>query len=198
MIVVADTLPQWFIFTRPFTKGQKYTEIWVLQTLLKNNGYYHWTINNVYTRSTIEAVYKFQMAHGILKWYEKMPGTRWWMWPSTRKKLNQVLANWWIDNIKTEVKEIVAEEIIEIVEDVEVTETEKIVEEVVDVIKLDPAQTAIQTIIKRYNTVEEQKVALQEAFVKVTATITKITDPAQKTFLQKFKTAIQIYLNDLQ
>jgi peptidoglycan hydrolase-like protein with peptidoglycan-binding domain len=59
--------------------------------LLNNLGFYTWNIDGVYSKSTRNAVYAFQIANWLLKWYEKSSQTRWWMWPATRKALNEKL-----------------------------------------------------------------------------------------------------------
>ena len=128
------------------------------------------------------AVYKFQKAYGLLKGYENKPGTRGWMGPATRAALNKLASN----------QPIVREP-----ENTQEPEVE-IVEEVEEPVKVDPQQRAIQKIINKYNTVAEQKAALQEAFANVLKTINLTTDPETKAFLQEFKTSIQLYLNNLQ
>lgn len=79
-------------FTRPFRTREVGTAVKNLQIVLKNNGYYDGEINGIYTNKTIEWVYQFQLKNWLLVGYEKRPATRWWMWPATRAKLNELAA----------------------------------------------------------------------------------------------------------
>ncbi|MFA5748221.1 MAG: peptidoglycan-binding domain-containing protein [Candidatus Absconditabacterales bacterium] len=80
-----------FIFTKPFNNNQKSPDIKILQKLLNNLGFYTGNIDGVYSKSTRNAVYAFQIANGLLKGYEKSSQTRGWMGPATRKALNEKL-----------------------------------------------------------------------------------------------------------
>jgi len=90
-VISSFVAPVWFSFTQAFTTNQKHASIGILQKLLTSISYYSGAINNTYTKETKSAVYRFQLDHGLLKWYEKRPQTRWWMGPATRATLNNLL-----------------------------------------------------------------------------------------------------------
>lgn len=76
-------------FTEPYNNGTINEKIWDLQDMLRHYGFYEWEITNTYDKKTVNAVHKFQVAAGILKAEDKTSAARWWMWPSTRNKLNE-------------------------------------------------------------------------------------------------------------
>lgn len=76
-------------FTEPYNNGTKNSKIWDLQDMLRHYGFYEWEITNTYDKKTVNAVHNFQVAAGILKAEDKTSSARWWMWPSTRNKLNE-------------------------------------------------------------------------------------------------------------
>lgn len=80
-----------FQFTQAFTKNQYHKDILILQQLLVKLWYYTWTVDGKYSSLTIDAVYRYQLAKWLLKWYEKKPQTWWWMGPATRASLNKDL-----------------------------------------------------------------------------------------------------------
>lgn len=80
-----------FQFTQAFKKGQFHEDIKILQQLLAHLWYYNWSIDGVYSASTLESVYQYQLAKWLLQGYEKRPATWWWMWPATRAQLNKDL-----------------------------------------------------------------------------------------------------------
>lgn len=80
-----------FQFTQPFKKWQFSEDIKILQQLLTNLWYYKLSLDGVYSTQTIQAVYQYQLANWLLKWYENKPQTWWWMWPATRSQLNKDL-----------------------------------------------------------------------------------------------------------
>ena len=83
--------PIGFTFTKPFKTNQKHPDVLVLQKLLQLLSYYTWSLNSIYTKDTLAAVYHFQLDRGLLRGYEKRPQTWGWMWPSTRSALNNLL-----------------------------------------------------------------------------------------------------------
>ena len=88
--VVPSIEIEWsFTFTQAFKKGQFNSDIKILQQLLTNLWYYNWAIDWIYSSQTINAVYQYQLAKWLLKWYEKKPSTWWRMWPATRAQLNK-------------------------------------------------------------------------------------------------------------
>ena len=80
-----------FNFYKPYTLGSKEEEIKILQILLKNLGYYTWKITGIFDINTLQAVYKFQLENKLLT--DDSPiYLKWYLWPATRKKLNQILS----------------------------------------------------------------------------------------------------------
>lgn len=79
-----------YVFTKPFKSGEYDVGIKALQNLLTTIQLYSWAIDGVYNKATKNAVYQFQLSKWLLIGYEKKPGTRWRMWPATRKALNNV------------------------------------------------------------------------------------------------------------
>lgn len=79
-----------YSFDKPFIKGTRDREVYILQKKLAWLGYYEqWAFTWVYDSATIAAVYKFQRAQGILRWTEPL-AVRWWFGPSTRKTINRL------------------------------------------------------------------------------------------------------------
>ncbi|MDD3262734.1 MAG: peptidoglycan-binding domain-containing protein [Candidatus Absconditabacteria bacterium] len=78
-----------FAFTQAFKKGQFNSDIKILQQLLTSLGYYNGIIDGIYSSQTINAVYQYQLAKGLLKGYEKKPSTWGRMGPATRAQLNK-------------------------------------------------------------------------------------------------------------
>ena len=76
-------------FTEPYNNGTQNEKIWDLQDMLRHYGFYEWELTNTYDKNTLNAVHNFQVAAGILKAEDKTSSARWWMWPSTRNKLNE-------------------------------------------------------------------------------------------------------------
>jgi hypothetical protein len=76
-------------FTQAYKKWESNNKIWELQDLLRHYGFYQWEVNNIYDWSTINAVHSFQVVAGILKADDYSNPARGWMWPSTRRGLNQ-------------------------------------------------------------------------------------------------------------
>ena len=76
-------------FTEPYNNGTINEKIWDLQDMLRHYGFYEWEITNTYDKKTVNAIHNFQVAAGILKAEDKTSAARWWMWPSTRNKLNE-------------------------------------------------------------------------------------------------------------
>ncbi len=84
-------IPSSFLFTRTFNKWESHSDISILQQLLTKLWYYQWIIDWINSQSTIQALYKYQLANNLLKWYENKPAVWWWMGPSTRAQLNKDL-----------------------------------------------------------------------------------------------------------
>ena len=76
-------------FTEPYNNGTQNSKIWDLQDMLRHYWFYEWEITNTYDKKTVNAVHNFQVAAWILKADDKTSSARWWMWPSTRNKLNE-------------------------------------------------------------------------------------------------------------
>lgn len=76
-------------FTEPYNNGTVNEKIWDLQDMLRHYWFYDWELTNTYDKKTVNAVHNFQVAAGILKANDKTSSARWWMWPSTRNKLNE-------------------------------------------------------------------------------------------------------------
>lgn len=80
------------VFTQAFKKGQYHTQVKALQTALQNRGLYAGAINGVYDKATIEAVYQFQLKHGIVTGKEKKKTGYGRFGTQTRAKVNALLA----------------------------------------------------------------------------------------------------------
>lgn len=76
-------------FTEPYNNGTQNNKIWDLQDMLRHYWFYEWDITSTYDKKTVNAVHNFQVAAWILKADDKTSSARWWMWPSTRNKLNE-------------------------------------------------------------------------------------------------------------
>ncbi|MCX6824953.1 MAG: peptidoglycan-binding domain-containing protein [candidate division SR1 bacterium] len=77
-------------FTKPFKSGEYNQDIKYLQSTLADLGIYTGAIDGIYSKSTKNAVYQFQLNKGLLVGYEKKPDTWGWMGPATRKALNNI------------------------------------------------------------------------------------------------------------
>lgn len=89
--VPVSLIPSNFSFTKAFRKWVTDPDIKILQELLKKMNFYDWPIDSIYTSTTIDAVYQYQLSKNLLRWYENKPETWWWMWPATRASLNKDL-----------------------------------------------------------------------------------------------------------
>lgn len=78
-------------FTQVFKKGQYHEQVKSLQTLLASWGLYHGTINGVYDKATIEAVYQFQLKYGVVTGKEKKKTGYGRFGVQTRAKINQLI-----------------------------------------------------------------------------------------------------------
>ena len=76
-------------FTEPYNSGTQNSKIWDLQDMLRHYGFYEWELTNTYDKKTVNAVHNFQVAMWILDKNDTKSAARWWMWPSTRNKLNE-------------------------------------------------------------------------------------------------------------
>lgn len=80
-------------FTQAYKKWESNDKISNLQDMLRHYGFYQWELNNIYDWTTVNAVHNYQVAAGILKADDYSNPARWWMWPSTKKGLNEK----WVD-----------------------------------------------------------------------------------------------------
>jgi len=76
-------------FTEPYNNGTQNSKVWDLQDMLRHYWFYEWNLTNTYDKKTLNAVHNFQVAMWILKADDKTSAARWWLWPSTRKALNE-------------------------------------------------------------------------------------------------------------
>ena len=76
-------------FTEPYKNGTINEKIWNLQDMLRHYWFYDWDLTNTYDKKTINAVYHFQVFMWILDKNDTKNTAKWWMWPSTRNKLNE-------------------------------------------------------------------------------------------------------------
>lgn len=76
-------------FSHSYKKWLKASKILDLQDMLRHYWFYHKDLNWIYDQSTINAVHNFQIAAGILKSDDYSNPANGWMWPSTRKALNE-------------------------------------------------------------------------------------------------------------
>lgn len=90
--IAEPSLPvQKTVFTQAFKKGQYHEQIKTLQTLLKNWGYYQGEISGVYSPTTIEAVYQFQLKEGVVTGKEKNKSGYGRFGTKTREKINAMI-----------------------------------------------------------------------------------------------------------
>ena len=78
-------------FMQSFKRGQYSEQIKTLQTLLHNWGLYQGAINGLYDKATIEAVYQFQLKHGVVTGKEKKKTGYGRFGVQTRAKINQLI-----------------------------------------------------------------------------------------------------------
>ena len=78
-------------FTQSFKRGQYSEQIKTLQTILHNWGLYQGAINGLYDKATIEAVYQFQLKHGVVTGKEKKKTGYGRFGVQTRTKINQLI-----------------------------------------------------------------------------------------------------------
>jgi hypothetical protein len=76
-------------FPQAYKKWESNDQVWELQDMLRHYGFYQWELSNTYDWSTINAVHNYQIAAGILSANDYSSSARWWMWPSTRRGLNE-------------------------------------------------------------------------------------------------------------
>ena len=76
-------------FTEPYNNGTQNSKIWDLQDMLRHYWFYEWELTNTYDKQTVNSVHNFQVAMWILDKNDTKSAARWWMWPSTRNKLNE-------------------------------------------------------------------------------------------------------------
>lgn len=84
-------IPLGFIFTKPFTLGQKSSDVGILQQVLKSLELYAGPIDNTFTQATKDALYSYQLQKKILT-TKSSPSLRWLLGPATRKALNLLLS----------------------------------------------------------------------------------------------------------
>ncbi len=83
-------------FTQAYKKWESDDKVWELQDMLRHYGFYNDELNNIYDWTTINAVHNFQIAAWILSADDYSNPARWWMWPSTKKRLNEKRVNFQI------------------------------------------------------------------------------------------------------
>lgn len=89
-VISAPIIKSTYVFTKPFKSGEYGEGVKALQNLFTTINLYSWAIDGIYNKATKNAVYKFQLAKWLLKWYEKKPSVWWWMGPATRAALNKL------------------------------------------------------------------------------------------------------------
>ena len=78
-----------FSFYRAYNKWQQSPEIKILQTFLQWQWLYSWTIDGIYSKATMNAVYDFQKKYSLIS--DKDPLTlRGYFGPKTRSKINEL------------------------------------------------------------------------------------------------------------
>jgi len=81
-----------FQFYRPYEKSEwPNEEIRILQRLMVKLDLYTWSVNWVYDWQTIDSVFNFQIKYWILD-SDSHYSLHWFLWPSTRNRLNEMLA----------------------------------------------------------------------------------------------------------
>ena len=87
--IINHQLPTINYFDQAYKKDEQNSKILDLQDMLRHYGFFTWDLYDKYDAKTIKAIYDFQLALKILKSNDQKNPARWWMWPSTRKSLNQ-------------------------------------------------------------------------------------------------------------
>lgn len=78
-----------FLFYRAYTKWQQSSEIRILQTFLHDQWLYSGTVDGVYSKSVMEAVYNFQKKYSLISDDDPLI-LRGFLWPKTRAKINEI------------------------------------------------------------------------------------------------------------
>lgn len=76
-------------FNQAYKKNEQNPKVSDLQDMLRHYGFFTWDLYDKYDAKTIKSVYDFQLALKILFPNDTKNPARWWMWPSTRKALNE-------------------------------------------------------------------------------------------------------------
>jgi peptidoglycan hydrolase-like protein with peptidoglycan-binding domain len=181
---VTEVLPD-YVFDRPFEKGENSIGVKYLQTLLKKLGFYTYTINSTFDANTAEAVYKFQIAKGILKGVagETAQG---FVGPSTRSALNGEMKN---QAAIAPVAAPVPTTIPEVITTPEVTPT----------IATNPFLGLLNKMEAKYSSKDAFVALMYKARANV---VLKAADETisvkQKMVLETIKEAVDLYLNENQ
>lgn len=78
-----------FLFYRAYTKGQQNSEIKILQTFLQTQWIYASSIDGIYSKKTMDAVYEFQKRYWLITDNDPL-SLRGFLWPKTRSKINEM------------------------------------------------------------------------------------------------------------
>ncbi len=91
------------VFEKPFKKGERWENVKTLQKLLKKEKLFQGEINGIFDKYTMDSLFEFQKKYWILN--DNAPlSLRGYMWPSTRKKLNERIKYWWNKYLKDKEK----------------------------------------------------------------------------------------------
>ena len=91
------------VFDRPFKRWDRWEDIKTLQRLLKKEGIFKKEVTGVFDKYTIDALFEFQKRYWILDDNAAL-ALRGYMWPSTRKKLNERVKYRWDKYLKDKEK----------------------------------------------------------------------------------------------
>lgn len=78
-----------FQFYRAYVKGQKSSEVEILQKFLQSEKLFSGKVDGIYSQKVISAVFAFQKKYGILS-DKSDAGLKGYLGPSTRKKMNEI------------------------------------------------------------------------------------------------------------
>lgn len=87
--VVETTTTKVFLFYRSYTKGQQSSEIKILQTFLQAQWIYTSSIDGIYSKKTMDAIYEFQKRYWLISDNDSL-SLRGFLWPKTRSKINEL------------------------------------------------------------------------------------------------------------
>lgn len=78
-----------FLFYRAYTKWQQSSEIKILQNFLHDQWLYSWSIDGIYSKITMNALYEFQKKYSLISDDDPLI-LRGFLWPKTRSKINEI------------------------------------------------------------------------------------------------------------